>query len=488
MQDAAMFRILNVALYTFSHGGAEMKQTSLEDVLQTAGNPVKMLRNSQIGAYVYPVVPYEYSNWRDEQLAWRETAVLFDQSHHMANIYVEGPDALKMLSHLATNSFAQFPVNRAKQFAPCSYDGYVIGDGILFHLEENRLVFVGRAPAANWIEFHAATGGYDVKIEKDDRSPSNPKGKAVVRTCYRFQIQGPNAPQILEKLNAGPVPEIKFFHMGVINIAGREVRALRHGMAGAPGLEIWGPYQEREEIRAAIVEAGRDFGLREVGARAYATNTLESGWIPSPLPAVYTGEKMKAYRQWLPATSYEATGSIGGSFESDDIEDYYMSPYALGYGPFVKFDHDFSGREALEKMAGRPQRKKVTFAWHGEDVLRVLASMFESGETCKYLDLPLSNYASASYDKVRFRAQTVGFSMFGGYSYNERSMLSLGVVDPYIEIGAEVTIVWGEAGGGTRKTTVERHKQTEIRAIVSPVPYSKVVRETYAKGWRTVQV
>ena len=464
-----------------------MKDKSLEDVLQSAGNPVSMLRNSQIGAYVYPVVPSEYSNWRDEQRAWRETAVLFDQSHHMANVYVEGPDAIKMLSYLATNSFANFPVNRAKQFAPCTYGGFVIGDGILFHLEENRLVFVGRAPAANWIQFHGETGGYKLKIEKDDRSPSNPKGKAVIRSCYRYQIQGPNAPQLLEKLNAGPVPEIKFFNMGFINIAGRKVRALRHGMAGAPGLEVWGPYEEREEIRAAIVSAGKEFGLCEVGARAYATNTLESGWIPSPLPAVYTGSKMKAYRKWLPATGYEATGSLGGSFDSNNIEDYYMTPYALGYGPFVKFDHDFIGREALEKIAGKSQRKKVTFAWNADDVVKVWASMLEPEDAYKYIDLPLSNYASATYDKVTHDGKTVGFSMFGGYSFNERSMLSLGVVDPEIEIGDEVRIVWGEAGGGTRKTTVERHKQTEIRAVVSPVPYSKVARETYAKGWRTAQ-
>jgi vanillate/3-O-methylgallate O-demethylase len=465
-----------------------MTAKSLETSLQSASDPVTMLRNSQIGAYVYPVVPTEYSNWREEQRAWRETAVLFDQSHHMANIYVEGPDALKMLSYLATNSFANFPVNRAKQFAPCTYDGFVIGDGILFHLEENRLVFVGRAPAANWIQFHGETGGYDVKIEKDDRSPSDPKGKAVVRTCYRFQIQGPNSPQIIERLNGGPAPEIKFFHMDSIRIAGRKVRALRHGMAGAPGLEVWGPYEEREEIRAAIVSAGQDFGLREVGARAYATNTLESGWIPSPLPAVYTGAKMKAYREWLPATSYEATGSLGGSFDSNNIEDYYMSPYALGYGPFVKFDHDFIGREALEKMVKSPQRKKVTFAWNPKDVVKVWASMLEPGDVYKYIDLPLSNYASASYDQVISRGKLVGFSMFSGCSYNERSMLSLGVVDPELEIGTEVTILWGEAGGGSQKRTVERHKQVEIRVTVSPVPYSKVVRETYATGWRTAQL
>jgi len=459
---------------------------SLEDLLQKVGNPASMLRNSPIGAYVYPVVPPEYTNWRDEQRAWRETCVLFDQSHHMVEQYVEGPDALKLISYLTINSFANFPVNRAKQMVPCSYSGHVIGDGILFHLEENKLSFVGRAPSASWIQFHAESGKFNVTTTKDDRSPSNPKGQAVVRNFYRYQIQGPNAQQVIEKLNGGPFETIKFFHMGYIKIAGRQVRALRHGMAGAPGLEIWGPYAEREEIRAAIVEAGKDFGMAQVGSRAYATNTLESGWIPSPLPAVYTDDRMKSYRQWLPAASYEGTGSIGGSFYSDNIEDYYMTPYELGYGPFVKFDHDFIGSDALKKIADKPQRKKVTLKWNSEDVAKVFESMFQPGkEHYKYIDLPLSNYTSASYDKLTNHGKTVGLSMFAGCSYNERSMLSLGVVDPDIEIGNEVTLTWGEEGGGSKKTTVERHKQIEIRAIVSPVPYSEVARKTYAAGWRT---
>ncbi|MEX2524289.1 MAG: aminomethyl transferase family protein [Gammaproteobacteria bacterium] len=463
-----------------------MSGKNLEEVLKSAGNPVDMLRNSQLGAYVYPVVPGEFSNWRDEQRAWRETCVLFDQSHHMVDLYIEGPDAIKLLSETAINSFANFPVDKAKQYVPCNYDGYVIGDGILFHLEQNKLVFVGRAPCANWIQFHAETGGYDASIVKDDRSPGNPKGKAVNRISYRYQIQGPNAWDLIEKLNGGPPPEVKFFNMDAINIGNRRVRCLRHGMAGAPGLEIWGPYEEREEVRETIIEAGREFGLYQVGARAYATNTLESGWIPSPLPAVYTGEKMKPYREWLGADSYEAVGSIGGSFVSNNIEDYYLTPYELGYGPFIKFDHDFIGRDALEKMDPKSMRRKVTLAWNGDDVAKVFASMLNPGEEhYKYIDLPLSNYASANYDEVKAGDHTVGFSMFTGYSYNERSMLSLATIDPDVELGNEVTVTWGEENGGTKKITVERHKQIDIRAIVSPVPYSEMARKAYAEGWRT---
>lgn len=257
-----------------------MSDRSLEDLLRSTG-PVDLLRHSQTGAYVYPVVPPEFTNWRDEQRAWRETCVLFDQSHHMVNLFVEGSDAAGLLSYLAINSFENFPVNKAKQFVCCSYSGHVIGDGILFHLDENRYKFVGRAPAANWIQFHAETGGDDVRLERDDRSPSRPMGRPVERSLYRYQIQGPTAEQLIRKLHGGPFPDIKFFNLDHINIAGRKVRALRHGMAGQPGLEVFGPYEEGEEIRAAILEAGEEFGLTRVGARAYATNTLESGWIPS---------------------------------------------------------------------------------------------------------------------------------------------------------------------------------------------------------------
>ena len=127
-----------------------MNATSLEDLLKTVKNPVDLLRNQQTGPNAYPGVPAEYTNWRDEQKAWQQTCVLFNQSYHMADLEVEGPDAIKLLSHLGINSFQNFSVDKAKQFVPCNYDGYVIGDVILFYLAENKFNLVGRAPVLNW--------------------------------------------------------------------------------------------------------------------------------------------------------------------------------------------------------------------------------------------------------------------------------------------------------------------------------------------------
>ena len=460
---------------------------NLEQALAESGNPVEMLRNSQIGAYVYPVVAPEFHNWRSEQWAWQHSAVLFDQSHHMVDLYIRGRDALKLVSDTAINTMKGWVVNKAKQYVPTTPYGHVIGDGIIFYLAEEEFVYVGRAPAANWLMFHAETGGYDVQIVKDDRSPSRPMGKPVTRINWRFQIQGPRAWDVIEKLHGGPLEQLKFFNMAEMNIAGRKVRTLRHGMSGAPGLEIWGPYAEQEEIRAAILDAGKEFGIVPCGSRAYPSNTLESGWIPSPLPPIYTGDKLKVYREWLGADSYEASGAIGGSFVSNTIEDYYLNPWELGYGPFVKFDHDFHGREALEKIDTASQRKKVTLAWNPEDMAKIFASLFNPEATpYKFFDLPLANYASSNYDRVvDADGRTVGLSLFTGYSYNEKAALSLATVDHEIPVGTELRVVWGEPDGGTRKTTVEPHQQLEVRAVVSSVPYSAVARNTYQQGWRT---
>src|SRR5262249_2226366 len=101
----------NCAIIPVIKRGKSMAARNLEEILAAAGNTVQMLRNSQLGAYVYPVVPAEFSNWRSEQWAWQHSAVLFDQTHHMVNLYLRGKDAQKLLSDTAINSMQGFAVN-----------------------------------------------------------------------------------------------------------------------------------------------------------------------------------------------------------------------------------------------------------------------------------------------------------------------------------------------------------------------------------------
>jgi vanillate/3-O-methylgallate O-demethylase len=452
-----------------------MNARTLEQRIQEFGNPVDMLRNSQEEAFVFPVQG-EFSNWIDEQEAWSKTAVFFDQSYHMTDLFVEGPDTVKLLSALGVNSFRGFQRNKAKQFVACSHEGYLIGDCILLGLEDDKVQLVGRAAVLNWVEYNAQIGGYDVQIERDERARINPKP----RKNYRFEVQGPNAWQILEKANGGPLPDIKFFSMGEFNIGGRKVRCLKHGMSGAPGLEFWGPKEEGDEIRATMLEIGKEYGLIPSGGRAYATVAFESGWLSSPMPAVYTGKGMQAYREWLPASGFEANASLGGSMMSDNIEDYYMTPYDVGYGHITKFDHDFIGREALEKKSTQPSRKKVTLVWNTDDVVGIYASMFSSGDRAKYMDMPAARYSTLPYDLIMANGKQVGISTYAVYTSNGRVWISLAIIDEEFSTpGAEVSLIWGEPDGGSSKPSVERHAQTKIRATVAPAPFSAAARETY---------
>ncbi|HKP05911.1 MAG TPA: aminomethyl transferase family protein [Microbacterium sp.] len=462
--------------------------TSLQSKIDSNGDIVAMLRNSRTAPYVqHPVVSPEYHNWRDEQLAWRRSVVLLDQTHHMDSLHIRGKDAHRLISDTSITT-ESFPVDSAKQYVAVNHEGFVIGDGIIHREAVDDLIYVGRSPAANWLLFNAEKGGYEVDIHVDRRSYEYPLGRQVSREFWRMQIQGPRAWDLIEKINGGSLEQIKFFREAWLTIDGTRARSLRHGMAGAPGLELWGPYEDYFKVRDAILEAGEEFGIVPVGARAYPVSGTESGWIPSPLPAVYTDPGLREYREWLPADGYEARLPLAGSFVPGSIEDYYLTPWDLRYGSFIKFDHDFVGRDALEAKRDLPHRRKVTLEWNADDVKRILGSVVDlDGPQYKYLELPLGNYGMSQYDSLNDGSgNLVGLSLSNiAYTFNGRRVISLGVVDADVPDGAELQLIWGEPDGGSEKLNVERHVQTTVRAVVAPSPYSADVRAEYQPGWRT---
>ena len=417
----------------------------------------------------------EFTTWRDEQLAWREGIAFYDQSFHMTTTYLRGPDAQRLMSSLAVNSFETFGVGRSRHFVCCSHDGYVIGDGILYTVAPDEMVLVGRAAGHNWVRFCAETGGWDVSVEADEIFSHNPAGR---RTVYRYQVEGPQAPGArrtdhrCSPARGAVVAHLACHRSPAIRSgpSGTRWPATRAASSSGPGMRV--PRSRRRSWRPDAA-----FELRRVGSLAYFTNALELGWIPRPVPAIFTGDELRPFREWLPATSEEATWALGGSFNAPDIEDYYFTPWELGYGNVVKFDHDFVGREALERTAGDDHRRKVTLVWDPADVARVVESYMRPEETpALYIEFPRATYATWQYDAVHDdQGRTVGASTYTGFSWNERAMLSLAVVEPeYAEPGTRVSVLWGEPDGGAKSHPwLEPHRQVEIGATVAPAPIGK---------------
>ena len=449
-----------------------MSSESLATALARVGNPVELLPNLAFPPSTFPVQP-EFTNWRTESRSWLETCALLDQSHHMTDLFVSGPDALRLFSDLAVNSFTAFGPGRAKQFVAVAPDGHLIGDAILFHLDEGSFDLVGHPMVIDWVTFHLDRGDYQATAERDDNSIVRRSGPPRL---YRYELQGPTAPAIIEQVTGAPAPEVRFFSMTGFTIAGTQVRGLRHGMAGQPGFELFGPWADGEAVLGALLEAGADHGLVRVGAKAYSTTNLGSGWVPAPLPAVFGDDPLLAeYREWLPLSK---VGSIGGSLGSADIADWYLRPHDLGYGKTIKFDHDFVGREALERTAHTaPPRTKVTLVWNADDVTAAVGSSYRPGPGAKYIEMPKARYATHHEDLVLADGVQVGISLDCGYLANEREMVSLATIDTALaEPGTEVTVLWGERPVSA-KPAVEEHEQVAVRAVVAPCPYD--ARDTY---------
>jgi glycine cleavage system aminomethyltransferase T len=451
---------------------------TLQQKLDRYSSPLEMLRTSQMGPYQFPI-PSEFSNWREEQRAWRESIALMDQSFHMTDLYVEGPDVVPFLSGLAINGFSGFGDGKAKQLVCCAPSGHIIGDMVLMGLGENMVNIVGRPTVANWIEYNAALGNFEVTCMRDERKlDSN-----ISKKTFRFEVQGPNAWKLLEELNEGPLNSTGFFRMGSIRVGGQSYRTLRHGMGGAPGLEFWGPFEHYDQVKGILLETGKNYGLRQVGSRAYGSATVESGWWGCVFPAIYSGDGMRLYREWLPALSYDGMASLGGSFLSDQVEDYYFYPEDLDYGRLARFDHDFIGREALEARKGQPHRRKVSLVIEPDDVLAIYRSQMNDGPKGKAMEEPCAHYSAYPFDAVTTQdGRPVGVSCYVNLIAPDRAWVALACVDESVAAeGTQLVLLWGEPDGGSDRPTVEPHVQMPLRATVTSWPYSESARVNYRR-------
>ena len=201
---------------------------------------------------------------------------------------------------LAINSFKNFKVNQAKQFVACNHDGYVIGDAILFYLDENRFNLVGRPPAHNWVQYNLETGRYKASAERDERSAVN-QGH---RKTFRYQIQGPNALRVMEKVTGKPAPDIRFFNIGLFNDRGPGCSRLaswdgwttRMGTVWSLGVRRRSPKRHcrrRSRIRnSASRRSSLPYQLPRIGLDSISPSGDLCGRRDEGIPAVAEGDEL----------------------------------------------------------------------------------------------------------------------------------------------------------------------------------------------------
>lgn len=392
----------------------------------------------------------EYTSWQDEQLSWKSTCYIGDWSF-LLDLELKGPGALQLLSDSSVNSYASFAIGQAKHIVQCNESGRVIVEGVVMRMNEDT--FRLQSGPAPWTQFLLSKGSYDATAKRIE--------------TFQFQVSGPNALALCEQVAGQSLRDTKFMHFTELRIAGKQVCALRQGMAGEIGFELHGDQSDAAAVHAAVMQAGQVFGIRRLGRRTAMINHLEAAF-PTGLWHYMNdmfSPETAGFGEFLGANwpAFGTPPTLAGSYEAGRVEDYTMSPYDLGWGKSVKFDHPFTGRAALEKEAAEGSRyQRVTLEFNADDVVDVYASLFREGAPYDYIDIPHPPRWICRADKVLKDGRIVGISSVPGYSLHFHKMLTLAYIDPALAPpGTQVEVVWGDPG----------HPQKHIRATIAPAPY-----------------
>ena len=281
------------------------------------------------------LMPMQYSSIREEHLAVRQHAGIFDVSH-MGEVTVRGPGALAYLQQLVTNDIAKLSPGRALYSVMCRDDGGVVDDLLVYQDQDGYMCVINAARHDRdlaWMRAQLPAEG----VEFEDVS---------AETCL-LAVQGPRALEILAPLVEGPgLEEIRYYHHRPGRVAGVPVRISRTGYTGEDGFELYGPADEAVRLWEAIQQQGAPSGLLPAGLGARDTLRLEAG--------------LRLYGQ--------------------DIDE-GTDPLSAGLGWVVKLGKGaFRGRDSLQAIAAAPPRRFVGLRLDARQIARPHQRLFRAEE------------------------------------------------------------------------------------------------------------
>ena len=408
-------------------------------------------------------VPYIFTSIKDEINAYERSAWIGTVLMNSPVYDVIGPDAAKFLSSVCINDFTKQKLDSIRHAVICNDEGYILDDGVVFRLADDHFRTYWLDPPLDYL---VNTSNMDVK------------GVDMSGKEYFIQIDGVKSLEILEDAFQQDLHDIKFAKTRVINVGKKEVRVLRLGMSGTLAYEIHGPMKDFREIYTKVWESGKKFDARRMSFTTYSEYNHTEGGFPNinmhyAMPWQNSGDGLKEYLANRPMLGMfnlpdmPLYGSVG-----DDLEARFATPYDVGWGFLVNYNHDFPGKEALKKYAENVQRTPVTLEWNPEDVGKVVANNLTPGaqltdDIAKPSDMDsvqalLEGY-SYHHDWVLKDGEKVGVTAGRIISYTHNSMISIGFIRPDLAVeGNELTILWGTPGNA----------QFEIRATIKQYPYN----------------
>ena len=301
----------------------------------------------ELGARMMPFagysMPVQYAGIKKEHQAVREAAGLFDVSH-MGELFLEGPDALRLADSLVTNAVGDLEVGQAMYTVCCNEQGTILDDLIVYRLGPERVMIVCNASNRAKISAHVAQHAGDP--ERQGRVSF----KDASDDYALLALQGPKAETIMGAAGGQAFTELGFFRVGEGELLGASVIVARTGYTGEDGFELFIPNAQAKAVWDGLMEAGEAHGIEPIGLGARDTLRLES--------------KLALYGNDIDETTH---------------------PYEAGLGWVVKLDHgDFLGRDALRKIKAEGfDRKLVGFEMTGRGIARHGYPILdpESGET-----------------------------------------------------------------------------------------------------------
>ena len=280
-------------------------------------------------------MPLRYGSERDEHLAVRTKAGLFDLSH-MGEITVTGPQAAQLLNYALVGNIASVGLGRARYTMICRADGGILDDLIVYRLADTE------AASSNYMVVANASNAQVVLDALTERATGFDAVVRDDRDAYALlAVQGPESPGILKSLTDADLDGLKYYAGLPGTVAGVPALIARTGYTGEDGFELFVSPGDAEKLWLALTEAGAQVGLIPCGLSCRDTLRLEAG---------------------MPLYGHELSTSL--------------TPFDAGLGRVVKFekDGDFVGRGALEaaaeRAASQPPRVLVGLVAEGRRVPR----------------------------------------------------------------------------------------------------------------------